>query len=212
MQEGLLPIFPLEVVLLPHTPLPLHIFEERYKEMIGECLDSGGEFGVVLAKGGGVLRVGCTASIEKVLERHDDGRLDILTLGQRRFEIESIDTERSYFRAHVAFFDDDDYEPAKPQLIHDAIEVYEELARLTESELEPPDSDHPELSFLLAHITADLGFRQTLLQIRSEAQRMERVAEHLRLLILRQKTRDEMKKIIRANGHGKHLPPNPSQN
>jgi Lon protease-like protein len=90
MEQSLLPLFPLEVVLLPEEPLPLHIFEERYKEMIGECLKakaSGGgqqEFGVVLAKGQEIYDVGCTARIVNLTRQYADGRMDILTVGKRR--------------------------------------------------------------------------------------------------------------------------------
>jgi Lon protease-like protein len=82
MRRELLPLFPLAVVLLPRNTLPLHIFEERYKEMIGLVIETGEEFGVVLAAKEGIARVGCTASIEQVLQRYPDGRLDIITLGR----------------------------------------------------------------------------------------------------------------------------------
>src|ERR1700736_5070367 len=90
MQDGLLPLFPLQVVLLPGSQLPLHIFEDRYKEMIAEVLKDQVEFGVVLANEKGIVNTGCTAVIERVLHEYPDGRLDILTIGRRRFEIERI--------------------------------------------------------------------------------------------------------------------------
>ena len=108
MSDRFLPLFPLAVVLLPRNLLPLHIFEDRYKEMIGAAIDSGTEFGVVRAAKDGVARVGCTASIERVLQRYDDGRLDILTVGRRRFIIQSLDQEKDYLRAEVDYFDDDE--------------------------------------------------------------------------------------------------------
>jgi Lon protease-like protein len=206
MPEGLLPLFPLEVVLLPRAPLPLHIFEERYKEMIGLCLDESREFGVVLARGNGVLRAGCTASIDRVVERYDDGRLDILCYGVSRFEIISIETDRSYFQADVRYFEDDDRRPARQAAIREADERRREFARLVNEEPSSVDLEDPQLSFLLAQISPDLNFRQMLLQLRSEADRMDRVAEHLASLIERQKTREVMGKVARANGHGKHLP------
>src|SRR5262245_51929210 len=87
VDELLLPLFPLDVVLYPGQPLPLHIFEDRYKEMIGECLDSKSEFGVVRLKDNAIPNVGCTATITNVVKRYDDGRLDIETTGLRRFEV-----------------------------------------------------------------------------------------------------------------------------
>jgi Lon protease-like protein len=102
MQEGLLPLFPLQVVLLPGTQLPLHIFEDRYKQMIGEVLRDKLEFGVVLASEKGLVNTGCTASVDRVLKEYADGRLDILTRGRRRFEILLLNDERTFLRGSPA--------------------------------------------------------------------------------------------------------------
>lgn len=206
MREGLLPLFPLEVVLLPGAALPLHIFEERYKEMIGLCLAEACPFGVVLARGNGVFRMGCTAEIRKVLERYEDGRLDILTTGVDRFEIISINTDRSYFRAEVSYFEDDDQRPARPSAIKEAALHREKYARLTGAEVDIVDLEAPQTSFLLAGVSPDLKFRQTLLQSRSEAVRMELVAAHLKELIQRHKARVAIGKASQSNGHGRPLP------
>src|SRR4029077_1980579 len=113
MQDGLLPLFPLQVVLLPGTALPLHIFEDRYKEMIGEVLRDKLEFGVVLASEKGIVNTGCTATVDRVLREYPDGRLDILTRGRRRFEVLLLNDERSFLRGAVEFFDDDDPQPTE---------------------------------------------------------------------------------------------------
>ena len=94
MQQGLLPLFPLEVVLMPGGHLPLHIFEERYKEMIGEAIRNNTEFGIVLVNRGALVEVGCTAVVQGVLQEYPDGRLDIVTQGRRRFEILLVNEER----------------------------------------------------------------------------------------------------------------------
>src|ERR1700740_1133249 len=86
MQQGLLPLFPLQVVLLPGAELPLHIFEDRYKEMIGEVIRDRLEFGVVLASEKGIVNTGCSATVDKVLRQYPDGRMDILSRGRRRVE------------------------------------------------------------------------------------------------------------------------------
>jgi len=203
MPGRLLPIFPLEVALLPHARLPLHIFEDRYKDMIGECLEQEGEFGVVLQRGQGILRVGCSASIEQVLKRYDDGRLDILTVGRKRFEIEEIDTERSFMRAEVRYFQDTEFKEPPREIVERALEIHRVL---NASEKEPqPSPDAPELSFRLAAISDDHDFRQQLLSLVSEAERMEKVAEHLAWLVYRRGTREIMKKVVRSNGHGRHI-------
>ena len=98
MQDELLPLFPLQVVLFPRTALPLHIFEERYKEMIGDVLRGHTEFGVVLAGEKGIVNTGCTATVEKVLKNYPDGRMDLLTVGRRRFEIILLNDEKPYLR------------------------------------------------------------------------------------------------------------------
>src|SRR3954466_5309907 len=102
--SSLLPIFPLSLVLLPTTPLPLHIFEERYKEMMGLLIPERGEFEVVLARDGGVVNLGCTATVEQVVRRYPDGRLDLVAMGRRRFQIVSLDEEKPYLRAEVEYF------------------------------------------------------------------------------------------------------------
>src|SRR5689334_17159001 len=98
MQDRLLPLFPLQVVVFPRTQLPLHIFEERYKEMVGEAIRNKSEFGVVPAKEDGILNAGCTVLVDTVLKTHPDGRMDIVTRGIRRFEIMMLNQEKSYLR------------------------------------------------------------------------------------------------------------------
>src|ERR1700761_1538306 len=101
-----IPLFPLDVVLFPGASLPLHIFEERYKEMIGLCLADESSFGVVRAQQDGLAVVGCTGRILRVLQEYEDGRLDILCRGETRFEIAALEDSRSFLEAEVEFFDD----------------------------------------------------------------------------------------------------------
>lgn len=203
MQDELLPLFPLQAVLFPHTPLPLHIFEDRYKEMINELLETGGEFGVVLAQGKGILRVGCTATIEEVVARYEDGRLDILTVGRERFQIEEVDTGRSFYRARVRYFDDTEFARPEPALRRRAIIANAEYRHLIESDDEP-DLEDERLSFQLCRVSPDLGFRQSLLAIRSEAQRLPLVLSHLEKLIVRQKQKEQLRRVARTNGLTNH--------
>src|SRR6267154_5505313 len=91
----LLPLFPLQLVVFPGSAIPLHIFEERYRKMVGEAEAAGTEFGIVLAKDGGIVNAGCTVVVESVLKRYPDGRFDVLTRGQRRFVISALDQEKS---------------------------------------------------------------------------------------------------------------------
>src|SRR5438477_1876236 len=161
MQDGLLPLFPLQVVLLPGSQLPLHIFEDRYKEMIGEVLRDKLEFGVVLASEKGIVNTGCSATVDRVLKEYPDGRLDILTRGRRRFEILLLNEERSFLRGAVEFFDDDDASgPANPDAQRRAVEGYNELQSLTsDAPLDASGLSQPQLSFRLAQPVPDLTFR-----------------------------------------------------
>src|ERR1041385_7362896 len=121
MEQQLLPLFPLNVVVFPRTPLPLHIFEERYKEMVGNALRDESEFGIVLAKDDGIVNAGCTVAVEKVLEMYPDGRMDIVTRGSRRFEIVALNEEKEFLQGEVSFFDDDDFSPTPSELRDQAV-------------------------------------------------------------------------------------------
>ena len=204
MQDALLPLFPLEVVLLPGSQLPLHIFEDRYKEMIGEVLREKREFGVVLASEKGIVNTGCTAAVDRVLREYPDGRLDILTRGRRRFEILLLNEERSFLRGAVEFFDDEAGEPAGPDLLKNVIAGFNELQSITSSSpLEPEQAGDPRLSFRLAQDVPDLGFRQTLLAMRSEADRMRRIADFLPGYLQRRRKIQRIKNVAASNGHGR---------
>jgi len=209
MQDGLLPLFPLQVVLLPGAQLPLHIFEDRYKEMIGEVLRDKLEFGVVLASEKGIVNTGCSATIDRVLKEYPDGRLDILTRGRRRFEVLLLNDERSFLRGAVEFFDDDEVPesdqafPADPDLIRNVLAGFSELQALNSSD---PNTGDSRLSFRLAQEVPDLGFRQTLLTMRSEAERMRQLAGFLPGFLERRRKAQHTKHIAGSNGHARHKP------
>lgn len=209
--QGWLPLFPLQVVLLPEAELPLHIFEDRYKEMIAEVLRDKIEFGVVLANERGIVNTGCTATIERVLREYPDGRLDILALGRRRFEIERVNQERAFLRGEVDYFDDDVDRDEEPLPEDDfrarAIAGYNELRALTaDAPLPAAEAQDPQLSFRLARPIQDLGLRQALLTARSEAERLRQLAEFLPAFLLRQRRVEHVKQVAPRNGHGGKLP------
>src|SRR5438094_380307 len=120
----LLPLFPLDLVLLPHTNLPLHIFEPRYKEMIGDCLRNGWEFGMLAVHDQSVTAFGCTASITKVLERFPDGRMNIIVRGQRRFEISELNDPKSYLRGTPESVHDDPAALPSSDLLERSMALY----------------------------------------------------------------------------------------
>jgi len=204
MQEGLLPLFPLQVVLFPGAELPLHIFEDRYKEMIGEAVRDRLEFGVVLAGEKGLVNAGCTATVERVLKQYPDGRMDILSLGRRRFEILLLNNERPFLRGAVEFFDDEKADPAPPEIQKLALDGYNELQALSSEQPLPADeSGGVRLSFRLAQPIPDLDLRQLLLVTRSEAERMRRLAEFFPDYLVRQRRLQHVRNIAPRNGHGR---------
>src|SRR5579871_4108319 len=178
MQQQLLPLFPLQVVLFPRTPLPLHIFEERYKQMIADVQRGHTEFGVVLAGEKGIVNTGCTATVEKILKKYPDGRMDLISLGRRRFEIILLNDEKPYLRGAVEYFDDEGTDPIPPEVRKRVIDSYNDLRAIEHSEqIHEPELSDPQISFQLAQAVPDLDFRQILLATRSEADRMRRLAE-----------------------------------
>jgi Lon protease-like protein len=205
--QGWLPLFPLQVVLLPDAELPLHIFEDRYKEMIAEVLRDKLEFGVVLANERGIVNTGCTAVVECVMREYPDGRLDILAVGRRRFEIERINDERAFLRGEVDYFDDDDEGAPESEFRARAIAGYNELRALTaDRPLSVSETGDSRLSFRLARPIQDLDLRQALLAARSEAERLRRLAEFLPAFVIRQRRVEHVKQVAPRNGHGGKLP------
>jgi Lon protease-like protein len=181
--SSLLPLFPLELVLFPGVPLPLHIFEPRYKEMIAECLEKKKPFGVVRASSEGVADVGCTAEIVSVTKKYEDGRMDILTRGVERFEVLHVNDDRSFLQAEISVVEDEPGSPAA-ELVTQAARLHAEIAKLAGAEPSGPDEHARNLSFLLAgSLPLDLDFKQNLLSTLSEAKRLEAVIGYLEAVL-----------------------------
>jgi Lon protease-like protein len=203
--SAMLPLFPLQLVVFPRIQVPLHIFEERYKEMVGEAIAHHSEFGIVLSKDNGIVSAGCSVAVEKVLTRYPDGRLDILTRGARRFEILAIDQEKSYLRGEVEFFNDDDDALVANELKADALKGYRALLEAGESRgYGDPELDDPQLSFQLAQAIQDTDFQCLLLRDRSEASRLRQLATFLDTYVPRIKETSRMKELAPKNGFGHH--------
>jgi len=177
--SSLLPIFPLEQVLLPGVPLPLHIFEPRYKEMIAECLQQKKPFGIVRASSDGVADIGCTAEIMSITKKYDDGRMDILTRGVERFEVIEVNQERSFLQAEISVMEDEP-DKAPTEMVTQAVRLHAEIAKLAGEDPSGPDESAGNLSFLLAgSLPLDLDFKQNLLSTLSETKRLEAVIGYL---------------------------------
>jgi Lon protease-like protein len=165
-------------------PLPLHIFEERYRLMVQHCLQEEQPFGVVLHTGTTIQSVGCLASIENVINRYDDGRLDILTVGTDRFRVEAMHETQAFLEADVSLFHDDpvseDGDEALRKLTDVAMEDLREFAEVAGYEVDQSmlgNLSPEELSFLLS--TTDVFSteeKQQLIELRSTPDRLERAA------------------------------------
>ena len=206
MAQDQLPLFPLGVVLFPDAQLPLHIFEERYKEMIGDVMRDQAEFGVVLASEKGMASIGCTAVIDQVLRRYPDGRMDVLVRGRRRFEIILIDEEKNYLRASVAVFGDEDSEQASDLVRQRVLSAWVKLMVMEHGGMvqEMPADTRPDLSFLVGQAVPDVEFRQHLLAMKSERERMETLAGYLPGYLEREKLTRHVRRVAPLNGYAKH--------
>ena len=202
-----IPLFPLGLVLLPGMSLPLHIFEERYKLMIAECLADDNPFGIVLFDGQNIRSVGCTARVVDVIKRYDDGRLDILTRGERRFVISEVIEERLYMEARVTFFEDDNQiqpERDRSKLLTGAQKLLSDLRAegFLSQDVEPALlSDPGPLSFFIGSLE---GFthveRQQILEMTSATQRLTKCVEALNKIRERFQLTRTIEKIIGGNG------------
>jgi len=199
-----IPLFPLDVVLFPGVPLPLHIFEARYKVMIRRCLDEHLEFGVVLARSEGIAPIGCTAEIVEVAKSYPDGRMDIVTVGRSRYRIRELFEEQPYLEAQVEYADDE------PSSVDDSVRnrlipLHEQCHTLLfgrRSAAFEPAPDAP-LSYQIAGtLPLELEYRQSLLEILSEAERRSQLLEHMEKWIPHLTRLDRSRKKAGGNGHG----------
>jgi Lon protease-like protein len=166
------PLFPLGIVALPGELVPLHIFEERYKTMMNECLRDEKEFGIVWLSDDGLRETGCACAIERVIERMEDGRMNLLTRGTRPFRVVERQSELAYPAGIVEFLEDRD-EPVDPELSQQAQEAYAELVRrATDNEPEAASLDEMDAYAMAATVDFGPDAKQGLLDLRSENARL----------------------------------------
>jgi Lon protease-like protein len=200
-------MFPLGLVLLPEMLRPLHIFEERYKLMIAECLAGGHPFGIVWFDGKEIRAAGCTARVIEVLHRHEDGRLDILTRGERRFLMRELIEEKAYMEARVTHFEDEETATGG-----DTAAVLETgrtmLKALSDAEapIDLPDwrslDDPVRFSFAIAAMEGvSHAERQVFLEMTSSGERLRKSVEALGKIVARLRLTREIQKVIGGNGH-----------
>jgi Lon protease-like protein len=194
------PLFPLGIVALPSELIPLHIFEDRYKALIGHCLEDGSEFGIVWLADDGLRPVGCACEIAEVLERLEDGRINLIARGTRPFRLEERQDELPYPAATVEFLDDSD-EPPNAEVSEAAHGAYAEL--VIEATDRTPDT--AEIAAMTAYemaATVEFGLdaKQGLLDLRSEIARLKFVTRLFRAAIRRLDFVERAQARARSNG------------
>ena len=198
------PLFPLGLVLLPQELVPLHIFEERYKQMIGECLESDSEFGIVWLSDDGLRDVGCAARITHVAERFEDGRMNIVVEGTQPFRLERRIDDMAYPAGDVELLDD--FEPdADPALAEQARVSYAELVAKATGETADPDHVATLDAYgMAATVEHPPEPKQALLELRSENERLRMVDEMFRTAMKRVAYAEEAAERAQTNGSVPH--------
>ena len=198
---SLLSLFPLDVVLFPGTPLPLHIFEPRYKEMIGECMANNAPFGIVRAQEQGLAEIGCTAEIVSVTKEYPDGRLDIVTEGRNRFEVLQLNQDRTFLRGEILLIADEPGTPTNEETAR-AVQLHAEILALAGAIQDLSAADHSVLSFYLAgSLPLDLDLKQKLLELRSERARIATLIENLETILPKIHRASRARSTSGGNGH-----------
>jgi Lon protease-like protein len=194
------PLFPIGIVALPGEPIPLHIFEERYKTMMNECLREEREFGIVWLSDDGLREIGCACEIEQVLERMEDGRMNLLARGTRPFRVVERQGHLAYPAGVVEFVADRD-EPLDLELVRTAHEAYAKLVKLA-TDREPAERELSGMSAYRMAATVDFGLdaKQGLLDLRSENARLRLVTRLFRAAIKRLDFVDRAQARARSNG------------
>jgi Lon protease-like protein len=194
------PLFPLGIVALPEEVIPLHIFEERYKTMMNECLDDEREFGIVWLSDSGLREIGCACRIEQVLERMDDGRLNLLARGTRPIRVLERQGHLAYPAGLIEYVEDR-ADPVDPELLRTARETYAELVKRA-TDREPGPDELADMTAYAMAATVDFGLdaKQGLLDLRSENARLRLVTRLFRAAMKRLDFVDRAQARARSNG------------
>lgn len=207
MSKIILPLFPLELVVFPGEVIPLHIFEERYKQLVNFCLeDSKRLFGISCVFGDMVAQAGCAMEIEKVATRYDDGKLDIICRGVKRYQIEEEIGGAPYPQAYIEYIEDHTTNLGELTLRQRVITLFTKYTELTSGK--PVMRDFPEnepFSWKIAGLTGlSLPERQMLLEMTSEQERFQALDTILTESVTRLATEEAKEERIKTNGHFKH--------
>ncbi len=194
-------LFPLSLVVLPGERVPLHIFEPRYRELVGEAMELDEPFGILLEDDEGLRTVGTRVQVTEVVERFEDGRFVVIVEGLERFQLDHETEGRSFRTGEVEPVEDRDDTPGEESRA-EAITLFEELRDAVGAEVDTPDRDEPELAWAIAaRVEVDLSTKQLLLESRSERERLELVISHLRSASAQLELLKEQSALVRRNGN-----------
>jgi Lon protease-like protein len=194
------PLFPLGIVALPTENVPLHIFEDRYRTMIEECLQDGREFGIVWMADDELKPVGCACMVERVLERKEDGRMNILVRGTRPFRLLERQDDLPYPAGVVEFLDEHD-EPADPEVTQATRELYAQLVeQATDNALSAEEIEALDAYRMAATVEFGTDAKQELLELRSENARLRLLTMLFRAAIKRMELVERAQAHAQSNG------------
>jgi len=201
-----IPLFPLNVVLLPGMTLPLHIFEPRYKRMIKTVIDDESPFGVVLARENGMATVGCTAMVRRVVRTYPDGRMDVITLGESAFRIRAVHKDKEYLEATVDLMKED-LQPGPPDEAAELLTLFTDCHLLLHGsprgDIDMDDQIDGLLSYRIAsELPLELETLQELLEVRVEAERRVKLINRLNQLLPQLVQIQQMRSKSAAGSHG----------
>lgn len=203
-----LPLFPLGIVLLPGEPVPLHIFEPRYREMVALCLAEDIPFGIIYASESGMAQVGTTAKIQRVVTRYEDGRLDIIVLGESRFRLAEVYRDEAYLTARVTPIEDGPLAPEDEPVRQRVVTQHMKLVEMAGEEVRPGLYDAaPEVSFIVGRNAGlELEEKQKMMEMESEGMRLRLLADHFTDIIKRVRRAKHLHTLSRGDGHASGEP------
>ena len=205
MNTDRIPLFPLSIVLFPGQAVPLHIFEPRYRVMTRHCIEAQSPFGIIFVHEETIAQIGCSAMIVKTLKEYEDGRSDILTAGQQAFRLIRTHREKPYVEADVEFLEED-FTGIDPAIYAQLEQLFNQCHRILYEEDAPPFETEGSISLayhVASELPVDVAFRQSLLELRSEAERQRSLITRLTEWYPQLQDRDRVRGKAAGNGHGK---------
>lgn len=204
-----IPLFPLGIVVYPDEPVPLHIFEARYREMVQLCISEDRPFGIVYATEDEIADVGCTARVRRVLNKYEDGRLDIVASGEMRFRIVEVFRDQPYLTADIATFGiDNSAEEVDKNSRERVITLHIKLLEMAGEDIRTSIYENaPWVSFVVARNAGlEVDQKQELLEMTSEDERVAYLIEHFKDLFVRVEQAQEMNRLAQGDGHANGIP------